>query len=184
MWRAFLCYVSHILLIRNLTAWAEAGVLMLNTSLTVRAHSAGSHQGKGWEQFTDRVVETVDRYGGANLGEKSGVGRGVVFLAWGAWAAKRVAKLSKVRACGSSPQKEKHFAPLLSSLPIPHDPSIRRLYSIAGLTHQFIFLFLFHLISLIAIDRVLISKLSEQASHTLECSKLNLCPLRHRDAAC
>lgn len=79
----------------NLTAWAEAGVLMLNTCLTVRAHSAGSHQGKGWEQFTDRVIETVDRYGGANLGEKSGVGRGVVFLAWGAWAAKRVAKLSK-----------------------------------------------------------------------------------------
>ncbi|KAH9178416.1 uracil-DNA glycosylase-like protein [Lactarius sanguifluus] len=79
----------------NLTAWAEAGVLMLNTCLTVRAHSAGSHQGKGWEQFTDRVIETVDRYGGANLGEKTGVGRGVVFLAWGAWAAKRVAKLSK-----------------------------------------------------------------------------------------
>jgi len=81
---------------RNLTAWAEAGVLMLNTSLTVRAHAAGSHQGKGWEQFTDRVIEVVDRYGGANLGEKSGFGRGVVFLAWGAWAAKRVAKLSKV----------------------------------------------------------------------------------------
>jgi uracil-DNA glycosylase len=76
--------------------WAEAGVLMLNTSLTVRAHTAGSHQGKGWEQFTDRVIEVVDRYGGANLGEKSGFGRGVVFLAWGAWAAKRVAKLSKV----------------------------------------------------------------------------------------
>ena len=76
--------------------WAEGGVLMLNTCLTVRAHSAGSHQGKGWEQFTDRVVEVVDRYGGANLGAKSGFGRGVVFLAWGAWAAKRVAKLSKV----------------------------------------------------------------------------------------
>ena len=84
------------LLCRNLTAWAEAGVLMLNTCLTVRAHTAGSHQGKGWEQFTDRVIDVVDRYGGANLGEKSGFGRGVVFLAWGAWAAKRVAKLSKV----------------------------------------------------------------------------------------
>jgi uracil-DNA glycosylase len=81
---------------RNLTAWAEAGVLMLNTCLTVRAHSAGSHQGKGWESFTDRVIEAVDRYGGANLGAKSGFGRGVVFLAWGAWAAKRVAKLGKV----------------------------------------------------------------------------------------
>jgi len=108
--------LSHIALIRNLTAWAEAGVLMLNTCLTVRAHSAGSHQGKGWEQFTDRVIETVDRYGGANLGKKSGVGRGVVFLAWGAWAAKRVAKLSKVRACGSralDPPKEKRLAPSL-----------------------------------------------------------------------
>src|SRR6266702_7694379 len=109
----FLCYLT---LIRNLTAWAEAGVLMLNTCLTVRAHSAGSHQGKGWEQFTDRVIETVDRYGGTNLGKKSGVGRGVVFLAWGAWAAKRVAKLSKVRACGSralDPPKEKRLAPSL-----------------------------------------------------------------------
>ena len=81
---------------RNLTAWAEAGVLMLNTCLTVRARTAGSHQGKGWEQFTDRVIEVVDRYGGANLGAKSGLGQGVVFLAWGSWAAKRVSKLSKV----------------------------------------------------------------------------------------
>ena len=81
---------------RNLTAWAEAGVLMLNTCLTVRARTAGSHQGKGWEQFTDRVIEVVDRYGGANLGAKSGLGQGVVFLAWGSWAAKRVAKLNKV----------------------------------------------------------------------------------------
>lgn len=79
----------------NLTAWAEAGVLMLNTSLTVRARTAGSHQGKGWEEFTDRVIEVVDRYGGANLGAKSGLGQGVVFLAWGSWAAKRVSKLSK-----------------------------------------------------------------------------------------
>jgi len=81
----------------NLTAWAEAGVLMLNTCLTVRARTAGSHQGKGWEQFTDRVLEVVDRYGGANLGAKSGLGQGVVFLAWGSWAAKRVSKLSKTK---------------------------------------------------------------------------------------
>ena len=73
---------------------------MLNTSLTVRANSAGSHKDKGWEQFTDKVVDVVDKYGGANLESgngSSGVGRGVVFLAWGAWAAKRVEKLSKVR---------------------------------------------------------------------------------------
>ncbi|TFK40249.1 uracil-DNA glycosylase-like protein [Crucibulum laeve] len=84
----------------NLSAWALNGVLMLNTCLTVRAGDAGSHSNKGWEQFTDKVVDVVDRYGGANLpsatgGDASGIGRGVVFLAWGAWAAKRVAKLNK-----------------------------------------------------------------------------------------
>ena len=76
---------------------------MLNTCLTVRARDAGSHSGRGWEQFTDKVVDVVDRYGGANLptsrpADKSGHGRGVVFLAWGSWAAKRVAKLDEVRA--------------------------------------------------------------------------------------
>ncbi|KAA1467329.1 uracil-DNA glycosylase [Dentipellis sp. KUC8613] len=84
----------------TLTAWAENGVLMLNTCLTVRAGDAGSHSQRGWEQFTDKVVDVVDRYGGANLpttdpSDKAGHGRGVVFLAWGAWAAKRVAKLDK-----------------------------------------------------------------------------------------
>lgn len=75
---------------------------MLNTCLTVRAGVAGSHSNKGWEEFTDKIVDVVDKYGGANLptrmgGNNScGIGRGVVFLAWGAWAAKRVAKLSKV----------------------------------------------------------------------------------------
>jgi uracil-DNA glycosylase len=83
---------------RNLSTWAANGVLMLNTCLTVRDGDAGSHSNRGWEKFTDRVVDVVDKYGGANLGgsESSGIGRGVVFLAWGAWAAKRVAKLSKV----------------------------------------------------------------------------------------
>lgn len=83
----------------NLTAWAQNGVLLLNTCLTVRASDAGSHSGKGWEQFTDRVVDVVDKYGGANLAAHgsglAGRGRGIVFLAWGAWAAKRVAKLDK-----------------------------------------------------------------------------------------
>ncbi|EPT01358.1 hypothetical protein FOMPIDRAFT_1161611 [Fomitopsis schrenkii] len=85
----------------NLTAWAENGVLLLNTCLTVKAGEAGSHSGKGWEEFTDRVVDVVDRYGGANLaspnGAGAGRGRGIVFLAWGAWAAKRVAKLDTKR---------------------------------------------------------------------------------------
>jgi len=84
----------------NLTAWADNGVLLLNTCLTVRAGNAGSHSGKGWEEFTDKVVDAVDKYGGANLTSigssvKAGYGRGVVFLAWGGWAAKRVAKLDK-----------------------------------------------------------------------------------------
>ncbi|KAF9223469.1 uracil-DNA glycosylase [Gyrodon lividus] len=86
----------------NLSTWAENGVLMLNTCLTVKANQAGSHAGKGWEQFTDKVVDVVDKYGGANLGagadsDTNGIGRGVVFLAWGAWAAKRVAKLNKTK---------------------------------------------------------------------------------------
>ena len=85
---------------RNLTTWAENGVLLLNTSLTVRAGEAASHSKKGWEEFTAKVVDVVDRYGGANLGDKTstnaGRGRGIVFLAWGAHAAKVVAKLDKV----------------------------------------------------------------------------------------
>ncbi|KAJ3567889.1 hypothetical protein NP233_g6074 [Leucocoprinus birnbaumii] len=88
----------------NLTAWASNGVLLLNTCLTVRAGDAGSHSNRGWEQFTDKVVDVVDRYGGANISSATegdsdthGVGRGVVFLAWGAWAAKRVEKLSTAK---------------------------------------------------------------------------------------
>ena len=86
----------------NLTAWASNGVLLLNTCLTVRAGDAGSHSNQGWEKFTDKVVDVVDRYGGANISgmtedsDSNGIGRGVVFLAWGTWAAKRVEKLNAV----------------------------------------------------------------------------------------
>lgn len=55
-----------------LVKWAEQGVLMLNTVLTVRAHQAGSHQGKGWEQFTDAVIEAVNTQD-----------RPIVFILWG-----------------------------------------------------------------------------------------------------
>jgi uracil-DNA glycosylase len=100
----------------HLLPWARSGVLLLNTSLTVRAHKAGSHSNKGWETFTDRVVELVDLYGGAGLGgdkvSTGGVGAGVVFLAWGAWAAKRVAKLDK----------KKHLI-LTSAVSLPLKPS-------------------------------------------------------------
>ena len=43
----------------NLERWAKQGVLLLNATLTVRAHEAASHQGKGWEQFTDQVISTI-----------------------------------------------------------------------------------------------------------------------------
>lgn len=56
----------------NLAAWARQGVLLLNTSLTVRAGQAGSHSGKGWETFTDRVIDVVN--------EKTDP---VVFVLWG-----------------------------------------------------------------------------------------------------
>ena len=57
----------------NLESWARQGVLLLNTVLTVRAHAANSHKGKGWEIFTDRVIELL------NEREKP-----IVFILWGA----------------------------------------------------------------------------------------------------
>lgn len=59
----------------NLERWARQGVLLLNATLTVRAHQAGSHQRKGWEQFTDAVIHLV-----ANKLEH------VVFILWGNYA--------------------------------------------------------------------------------------------------
>ncbi|KAI0151647.1 uracil-DNA glycosylase [Xylariaceae sp. FL1272] len=70
-----------------LTPWAERGVLMLNTCLTVRAHKANSHQKRGWEAFTQRVIDLV-------AAKRT---RGVVFLAWGSPAAGRVVKVDKNR---------------------------------------------------------------------------------------
>ncbi len=57
----------------NLTGWAKQGVLLLNAVLTVRAHQANSHKGKGWEEFTDGVIKKI-----------SALKDGVVFLLWGA----------------------------------------------------------------------------------------------------
>lgn len=59
----------------NLEKWANQGVLLLNATLTVRAHVAGSHQGKGWETFTDTTIKA--------LSEKR---EGLVFLLWGNYA--------------------------------------------------------------------------------------------------
>ena len=66
----------------NLERWSKQGVLLLNATLTVRAHQAGSHQGKGWETFTDRVIELVS--------EKR---EGVVFMLWGGYAKKKIKKI-------------------------------------------------------------------------------------------
>ena len=67
-----------------LTPWARQGVLLLNTSLTVRAHKAASHQGKGWERFTDEVIRAVDA-----KDER------VVFILWGAAARRKKALVDR-----------------------------------------------------------------------------------------
>ena len=70
-----------------LTPWADRGVLLLNTCLTVRAHEANSHANKGWEKFTQKVIDIVAK-------QRM---EGVVFLAWGNPAQKRCAKIDKQR---------------------------------------------------------------------------------------
>lgn len=62
----------------NLERWAEQGILLLNATLTVRESSAGSHQKKGWEKFTDAVIKAVN--------DQS---KNVVFILWGAYAHKK-----------------------------------------------------------------------------------------------
>jgi len=62
----------------NLERWANQGVLLLNATLTVRAHQAGSHQNKGWETFTDQVIRTISENK-----------KNVVFLLWGGFAKKK-----------------------------------------------------------------------------------------------
>lgn len=62
----------------NLTDWAQQGVLLLNATLTVRAHQAGSHQKRGWEEFTDAVIHRINA-------EKDHV----VFILWGSYAIRK-----------------------------------------------------------------------------------------------
>lgn len=70
----------------NLEPWANQGVLLLNATLTVRAHQAGSHQNKGWEQFTDAVITMLSK-----KKEK------LVFLLWGGYAKKKGSKIDKTK---------------------------------------------------------------------------------------
>ncbi len=70
----------------NLERWAKQGVLLLNSTLTVRARQAGSHQKKGWEEFTDAVIRKISE-------EKEHV----VFMLWGAYAQKKGAVIDEDR---------------------------------------------------------------------------------------
>lgn len=70
----------------NLTRWAEQGVLLLNATLTVRAHQAGSHQRRGWEEFTDAAIRKLAE-------EKSNL----VFILWGSYAQKKGAFIDRNR---------------------------------------------------------------------------------------
>jgi uracil-DNA glycosylase len=71
-----------------LTAWADRGVLLLNSVLSVERGQAASHQGRGWEQFTDRAIEVVNRDC-----------EHVVFMLWGAYAQRKGAVIDEHRHC-------------------------------------------------------------------------------------
>lgn len=86
----------------NLERWAAQGVLLLNVTLTVQAHCAGSHHGKGWEEFTDAVIRKLSE-------EK----QGLVFILWGSYAQKK----------GAFIDREKH---LVLSSPHPSPLSAHR----------------------------------------------------------
>lgn len=70
----------------NLMGWANQGVLLLNATLTVRAHQAGSHQNRGWELFTDAAIQALSQYR-----------QGIVFLLWGSFAIKKAQFIDRTR---------------------------------------------------------------------------------------
>ncbi len=70
----------------DLTEWAEQGVLLLNATLTVKAGMPASHQKKGWEEFTDKVIKTI-----------SDKKEGVVFILWGAFAQAKAELIDKTK---------------------------------------------------------------------------------------
>jgi uracil-DNA glycosylase len=71
-----------------LTSWADQGVLLLNSVLSVESARAASHQGKGWETFTDRVIDVINRDR-----------EGVVFMLWGSYAQRKGARIDGARHC-------------------------------------------------------------------------------------
>jgi uracil-DNA glycosylase len=70
----------------DLTGWAKQGVLLLNATLTVQQHNAGSHQNKGWEEFTDAVIRAVNDHH-----------KHVVFMLWGSYAQKKGAFIDRTK---------------------------------------------------------------------------------------
>lgn len=72
----------------NLERWANQGVLLLNATLTVQANTPGSHQNKGWEEFTDAVIQTI-----------SSQKTNVVFLLWGSYAQRKGAIINAEKHC-------------------------------------------------------------------------------------
>ena len=74
------CYIPNN---GYLKKWADQGVLMLNTVLTVRAHEANSHRGRGWEKFTDAIIKAVNKQD-----------RPIVYLLWGKPAQSKIAMLT------------------------------------------------------------------------------------------
>lgn len=72
----------------HLTAWADQGVLLLNSVLSVECARAASHQGRGWEIFTDRVIEVINQQR-----------QGVVFMLWGGYAKRKGAMIDGTRHC-------------------------------------------------------------------------------------
>jgi uracil-DNA glycosylase len=87
----------------NLESWARQGVLLLNAVLTVRAHTPNSHKDRGWEQFTDAVIDALDRRA-----------QPVVFALWGAYAQKKGKRINAtkhvvVKAAHPSPLSAKLF---------------------------------------------------------------------------
>lgn len=85
----------------NLTYWAEQGVLLLNNALTVEAGKAGSHQGKGWEEFTDAAVAAVAARPDP-----------IVFLLWGSHAQKKAARVPGLASGPHLVLKAPHPSPL------------------------------------------------------------------------
>lgn len=85
----------------DLSAWARQGVLLLNASLTVEAHKAGSHAGRGWEAITDAAVAAVARSGQAT-----------VFILWGSHAQKKAAHIPELDGGGHLVIRSPHPSPL------------------------------------------------------------------------